>query len=34
MLQFLLDTDHLTLFDLGHPSVGARLARQPPDGAV
>jgi tRNA(fMet)-specific endonuclease VapC len=31
MLQFLLDTDHLTLFDLGHPQVGTRLSSQPPD---
>lgn len=33
MLQFLLDTDHVTLFDLGHPHVGARLRNQPA-GAV
>jgi tRNA(fMet)-specific endonuclease VapC len=33
MLQFLLDTDHLTLFDQGQISVCSRLAAQPP-GAV
>jgi tRNA(fMet)-specific endonuclease VapC len=31
MLQFLLDTDHVTLFDLGHPPLGARLKSQPAD---
>src|SRR5436853_291471 len=29
MLQFLLDTDHLTLFDHGHPLVVARYTSQP-----
>jgi tRNA(fMet)-specific endonuclease VapC len=29
MLQFLFDTDHLTLFQRGHPLVGQRLALQP-----
>ena len=33
MLQNLLDTDHLTLYDFGHPLVRHRLARYPP-GAV
>ena len=33
MLQFLLDTDHLTLYDHGHPRLGQRIALQPP-GAV
>ncbi len=31
MLQFLLDTDHLTLFDQGHPAVCSRVAAQPAD---
>jgi tRNA(fMet)-specific endonuclease VapC len=31
MIQFLLDTDHLTLFEHGHPALGQRLARQPAD---
>jgi tRNA(fMet)-specific endonuclease VapC len=29
MLQFLLDTDHLTLFDQGDPTVCSRLAAEP-----
>ena len=29
MLQFLFDTDHLTLFQHGHPKVLQRLASQP-----
>jgi tRNA(fMet)-specific endonuclease VapC len=31
MLRFLLDTDHLTLYQRGHPPLGRRLALQPPD---
>ena len=31
MLQFLFDTDHLTLFQHGHPTLGSRLALLPPD---
>jgi tRNA(fMet)-specific endonuclease VapC len=31
MIQFLLDTDHLTLYEHGHPALGQRLARQPAD---
>jgi tRNA(fMet)-specific endonuclease VapC len=31
MPQFLFDTDHLTLFDRGHPKLQARMAQQPPD---
>lgn len=31
MLRFVLDTDHLTLFDLHHPPLIQRLARHPPD---
>jgi tRNA(fMet)-specific endonuclease VapC len=33
MLQFLLDTDHLTLLEHGHPPLRQHLAAQPP-GAV
>jgi tRNA(fMet)-specific endonuclease VapC len=33
MLQYLLDTDHLTLFQRGHPTLRQRLALQPA-GAV
>jgi tRNA(fMet)-specific endonuclease VapC len=29
MLQFLLDTDHLTLYDQGHPRLTQRLAMYP-----
>jgi len=29
VLQYLFDTDHLTLFDQGHPQVGQRLAQEP-----
>ncbi|HEV3260536.1 MAG TPA: type II toxin-antitoxin system VapC family toxin [Gemmataceae bacterium] len=29
MLQFLLDTDHLTLFHHGHAAVGTKMAAQP-----
>jgi tRNA(fMet)-specific endonuclease VapC len=29
MLRYLFDTDHLTLFENGHPSVARRLASQP-----
>jgi tRNA(fMet)-specific endonuclease VapC len=29
MLRFLFDTDHLTLFDTGHPLVSQRHASQP-----
>ena len=29
MLRFLLDTDHLTLYDLGHPQLTQRLAMHP-----
>ena len=31
MIQFLLDTDHLTLYEHGQPALGQRLARQPAD---
>lgn len=31
MLQFLFDTDHLTLFEFGHPQLIERLASLPPD---
>ena len=31
MLRFLFDTDHLTLYQQGHPPLGQRLALQPPD---
>jgi tRNA(fMet)-specific endonuclease VapC len=31
MLQFLLDTDHLTLYDQGHPQLTQRLAMHPKD---
>jgi tRNA(fMet)-specific endonuclease VapC len=30
MAQFLLDTDHLTLLEFGHPPLLRRLVRQPP----
>lgn len=30
MSRFLLDTDHLTLFEQGNAALGARLAAQPP----
>ncbi len=30
MLRFLLDTDHLTLFDHGHPQVRQRYVAEPP----
>jgi tRNA(fMet)-specific endonuclease VapC len=33
MMQFLFDTDHLTLFEHGHPAVGRNMALQP-SGAV
>jgi tRNA(fMet)-specific endonuclease VapC len=33
MIQFLFDTDHLTLFEHGHAAVGSKMAHQPP-GAV
>lgn len=33
MLQSLIDTDHLTLFQHGHPPLGQRLGMHPP-GAV
>lgn len=33
MLRFLLDTDHLTLYQHGHPLLAQRVAAQPP-GAV
>jgi tRNA(fMet)-specific endonuclease VapC len=29
MLQYIFDTDHLTLFQLGNAAVGRRLANQP-----
>ena len=29
MLRYLFDTDHLTLFDTGHPLVSQRHASQP-----
>lgn len=31
MLRFLVDTDHLTLFQRGHPPLGRHLALQAPD---
>jgi tRNA(fMet)-specific endonuclease VapC len=31
MLRFLFDTDHLTLFDYGHPRVRQRYAAEPAD---
>jgi tRNA(fMet)-specific endonuclease VapC len=31
MIQFLLDTDHLTLYEHGHPALGRQLARHPAD---
>jgi tRNA(fMet)-specific endonuclease VapC len=31
MLRYLLDTDHLTLFQRGHPPVARRVALEPPD---
>lgn len=31
MLQFLLDTDHLTLYERGHPPLVQRMAVQAPD---
>ena len=30
MLRYLFDTDHLTLFENGHPSVARRLTSRPP----
>jgi tRNA(fMet)-specific endonuclease VapC len=30
MLQYLFDTDHLTLYERGYPAVSHRLAAQPP----
>jgi tRNA(fMet)-specific endonuclease VapC len=30
MLRFVFDTDHLTLFQHGHPALGQRLAKEPP----
>lgn len=31
MIQYLLDTDHVTLHELGHPPILARIAALPPD---
>ena len=31
MLRYLLDTDHLTLFQRGHAPVARRVALEPPD---
>ena len=31
MLKFLFDTDHLTLFDHGHPVLRKKLQSHPPD---
>ena len=34
MLQFLFDTDHLTLYQHKHPPLMQRLALQPPDAVA
>jgi tRNA(fMet)-specific endonuclease VapC len=34
MIRFLLDTDHLTLYEQGHPPLRTRLAAFPPDSVA
>jgi hypothetical protein len=34
MPQFLIDTDHLTLFQHRHPALMQRIAQYPPDAVA